>query len=181
MIRRLVKNDWLMKITTLTLVGLLLVPFSGVFAQEMAVPQQSSAVLAQGKVVQQQQEKNYYHEGKAQAEADYTGGSALMWGLETGVLWGAILWVTVATYEAGLPVGLAAAIPPTVGYLFIDKDVTVPGHFTSNLTTQQRRKFELGYKVGVRTIRKKKYYVGAGIGAGIGGVIAAVITLAATQ
>ncbi|UCH62175.1 MAG: hypothetical protein JSU77_10240 [Fidelibacterota bacterium] len=168
MIQSLEKNGWVKKIRSLTLAGLLLVPLSGMLAQELEVQQQ-------------QQEKDYYHEGKTQAQADYTGDAAFSWGLKTGVVWGAITWAAVVKYETGLVVYFAAATPPVAGYWLLDKDETAPAHLTSNLTAPQQRDFRLGYKVGIWDIRKKKYNKGTYIGAGIGAAIGMLITLATTQ
>jgi len=90
-------------------------------------------------------EKDYYYEGQAAAQRDYTGGGAMVGGLGMGVLLGLIGW------------GL--------GYLVVsNQGVDVPHHYTSNLDTTQRIQFEEGYKKAVKKARNGKFNMGAGVG-----------------
>ena len=91
------------------------------------------------------QTKDYYYEGQAAAERDYTGGGAVLGGLASGFILGLIGW------------GL--------GYLVVSgQGADVPHRYTSNFETTQRIQFENGYKDYVKKTRKGKFNMGAGIG-----------------
>ncbi len=116
------------KVMTVFMVFALMLPSTFAFAQ--------TAQTAQ---------KDYYYEGQAAAERDYSGGGAAVGGLASGVLLGLIGW------------GL--------GYLVVaNQGADVPHHYVSNLDTTQRMQFEQGYKDSVKKTRKGKFNMGAGIG-----------------
>jgi len=94
---------------------------------------------------QESQVKDYYYEGKAAAQNDYTGGGAIAGGFGSGFLLGLIGW--------------------GIGYLVISgKDTEVPHHYVTNFDTTQRMQFEKGYKEQVKKTRKGKFNAGAGVG-----------------
>lgn len=98
--------------------------------------------------------KDYYYEGQAVAELEYTGGGAMVGGLASGTLLGLIGW--------------------GIGYLIISSgDVSVPHHHVSGLDATQRMQFQQGYKDYVKKVKKGKFNMGAGIGT----VIAVVLVL----
>ena len=97
-------------------------------------------------------QKDYYYEGQAAAERDYTGGGAIAGGLASGFLLGLIGW--------------------GIGYLVIaNQGVDVPHRYTSDYDTTQRIQFEQGYKEYVKKTRKGKFNMGGGIGTLVGVLI----------
>ena len=89
--------------------------------------------------------KDYYYEGVAAAERDYSGGGALSGGLAAGFLLGLIGW------------GL--------GYLVVsNQNIDVPYRYLSDLENKDRFQFEEGYKTTVKKLRNGKYNMGGGIG-----------------
>ena len=116
----------LRKATSIILIFALMLPGGLVFAQDEPT-------------------KDYYYEGQAAAQSDYSGGGATLGGLGAGFLLGLIGW--------------------GIGYLIIaNQNVEVPHHYVTDLNTTQRMQFEEGYKNTVLKTRKGKYNVGAGIG-----------------
>ncbi|NQV41415.1 MAG: hypothetical protein HQ506_03590 [Candidatus Marinimicrobia bacterium] len=110
-----------------------------------------SLILPTATAFGQEATVDYYYEGQAAAQRDYTGGGAVVGGLAAGFLLGLIGW------------GL--------GYLIVSsQDGDVPKDLTTNLNTTQRMRFEQGYKDYVMRTKKGKFNLGAGIGT-IGAVL----------
>ena len=106
----------------------------------------------------QEDTKDYYYEGQAAAQRDYTGGGAMGGGTVAGVLLGLIGW------------GL--------GYLIVaNQSIEVPRRYVTDLNTKQRMEFEDGYKATVKKTRNGKYHMGAGIGT----LISVAIVLSASE
>ena len=103
-------------------------------------------------------ELDYYYEGQAAAQRDYTGGGAMGGGVVAGTLLGLIGW------------GL--------GYLIIsNQNIEVPRRYVADFSTKQRMEFEDGYKATVKKTRNGKYNMGAGVGT----LIAVAIVLSASE
>ena len=103
------------------------------------------STVAFGQTESEEDKKDYYYEGQAAAQRDYTGGGAMGGGAVAGILLGLIGW------------GL--------GYLIIaNQSVEVPRRHVTDLNTKQRMEFEDGYKATVKKTRNGKYNTGAGIG-----------------
>ena len=106
----------------------------------------------------EEDKKDYYYEGQAAAQRDYTGGGAGAGGAVAGVLLGFIGW------------GL--------GYLIIsNQNIEVPHRYVADLSTRQRLEFQDGYKATVKKTRNGKYNMGAGIGT----LIAVVLVMSASE
>ena len=103
-------------------------------------------------------ELDYYYEGQAAAQRDYTGGGAMGGGVVAGTLLGLIGW------------GL--------GYLIIsNQNIEVPRRYVADFSTKQRMEFEDGYKATVKKTRNGKYNMGAGVGT----LIAVAIVMSASE
>jgi hypothetical protein len=81
------------------------------------------------------QTKDYYYEGQATTQGDYTGGGVFVGGVASGFLLGLIGW------------GL--------GYFIVSvQGAEVPRHYISNFETTERMQFEQGYKDYVKKTEK---------------------------
>ncbi|NQV16202.1 hypothetical protein HQ531_12145 [bacterium] len=117
-----------------------------------------SLILTTASVFGQDAPKDFYYEGQAAAQRDYTGGGAVVGGLASGLLLGLIGW--------------------GIGYLIVaSQDGEVPRHLTTNLNTSQRMQFEQGYKDYVKKTKKGKFNLGAGIGT-VGAILLVLSTAA---
>ena len=106
----------------------------------------------------QEKEKDYYYEGRIQAERDYSGGGAVVGGFASGFLLGFIGW------------GL--------GYMIVsNQSDDVPRRYIVDLDTKDRLDFEDGYKDTIKKSRKTKF----GAAGAIGTLGALVINLMATS
>ena len=91
------------------------------------------------------QQKDWFLEGQAAADRDYTGGGALVGGLVSGVGLGLIGW------------GL--------GYLIVSNmSAEVPHRHLASLSTSEKESFKDGYTQKVKKTRKSSFSIGAGIG-----------------
>jgi hypothetical protein len=136
------------KVMAMLLVFALIIPSASVFGQETTLQTTQQTI----------QQKDYYYEGQAAAERDYTGGGAMVGGLASGFLLGLIGW--------------------GIGYLIVSgSEAKVPHHLVSGLDTTQRLQFEQGYKEYVKKTKKGKFNVGAGIGT----VAIVLVTLSASS
>tara|TARA_Y100000996_G_scaffold254762_1_gene200377 strand:- start:222 stop:641 length:420 start_codon:yes stop_codon:yes gene_type:complete len=94
----------------------------------------------------QEKAKDYYYEGRIQAERDYKGGGAVAGGLASGLLLGFIGW--------------------GIGYLVVSNQNTeVPRRYIAELDTKDRLDYEDGYKDAVKKLRNSKFNSGGAIGA----------------
>ena len=93
----------------------------------------------------QEKAKDYYYEGRMQAERDYNGGGAVAGGLASGLLLGFIGW--------------------GIGYLIVSNQNTeVPRRYLTELDTKDRLDYEDGYKDAVKKSRNSKFNSGGAIG-----------------
>tara|TARA_Y100000748_G_C15242040_1_gene389425 strand:+ start:75 stop:488 length:414 start_codon:yes stop_codon:yes gene_type:complete len=96
-------------------------------------------------VLKLEKAKDYYYEGRMQAERDYNGGGAVAGGLASGLLLGFIGW--------------------GIGYLIVSNQNTeVPRRYLTELDTKDRLDYEDGYKDAVKKSRNSKFNSGGAIG-----------------
>ena len=100
-------------------------------------------VLAQTNT--EEKKVDYYYEGEDAAKRDYSGGTAMLGGLASGLILGFIGW--------------------GIGVLIVGgQSVDVPRRHTTDLESNQRRDFEDGYIDYVKKKRKSKFNIGGAVG-----------------
>ena len=99
-------------------------------------------VLAQTNT--EEKKVDYYYEGEDTAKRDYSGGTAMLGGLASGLILGFIGW--------------------GIGVLIVGgQSVDVPRRYTTDLESNQRRDFKDGYIDYVKKKRKSKFIKGTAV------------------
>ena len=124
------KNSYFRSLMLIVMITSLLTPYS---------------VLAQTNT--EEKKVDYYYEGEDTAKRDYSGGTAMLGGLASGIFF------------------RLAYIGWGIGYLVVrGQSVDVPRRYTTDLDRYQRRDFEDGYIDYVKKKRKKQFNLGGAVG-----------------